>query len=784
MAAGYRKHNRLLTAILLSGVAFCGIVLGATAPVWAQAPTIDSLQPSMPEDAKMLLSANEMVYNRDTERVIVRGAVQINYGGYQMVAQQVEYSQKTGRIVATGEIELIEPGGNKVYADRMDVTDDFGNGFVEAMRIETTDLTKLAAVSGERVNGEEMILNNAVYTACTPCATNPNHKSLWQIKAQRIIQNGKTHTVRLENAKFELFGKPIVYLPVLELPDHTVKRKSGFLFPKLKYTQKLGAGIGVPYYWVISPYMDATVTATGMTRQGFLLEGEFRQRFESGEHVLRMAGISQMDKSAFSADTVDAQETTRGMIASQGKFEINPRWTFGWDVLVQSDNNFAKTYELSTFDGRTLTNQVYLTGLGKRNYFDARAFYFDIQDADPDSAAENKQPVAQVLDYSYTSEDPVLGGELSADVNLTNIHRNREDSTKIPGTLAADYRFPGLSGTAHRLTAEAEWQRTFIVPGGLTLTPLLAARGDILGLTMDDPGAAYSGNYYNDDAATRSMLTGGLEARYPILMATENSSHIFEPIAQVYVRPDEEYAGGLPNEDAQSFVFDATSLFDRDKFSGYDRIEGGSRANIGFRYTGALGNGYSLRAIAGQSFHLGGLNSFATDDLVKAGADSGLETDRSDYVSMIGIDAPSGLTASLSSRFDEETLDLRRADTTLGYQGIRWQTALTYTRIEAQPTYGSPFDQDEIQTTAAYRFQDYWSIFGSVTYDINAAVITRDGVGITYDDQDTLFSLVYRRERDNSESVANDWSIGARISFRTLGDINVGDTTFDGLDYR
>mgnify|MGYP003694515925 CR=1 FL=1 len=36
----------------------------------------------------------------------------------------------------------------------MDVTDDFGNGFIERLRVETTDLTKLAAVTGERRNGE------------------------------------------------------------------------------------------------------------------------------------------------------------------------------------------------------------------------------------------------------------------------------------------------------------------------------------------------------------------------------------------------------------------------------------------------------------------------------------------------------------------------------------------------------------------------------------------------------------------------------------------------------
>lgn len=777
MAASDRKHIRLLAAILLSGVALQ--VLTPIAPAWAQDTSIDSFNPKMPEDAKMLLSANELVYNKDAERVIVRGAVQINYGGYQMVAQQVEYSQKTGRIIATGEIELIEPGGNKVYADQMDVTDDFGNGFIERLRLETTDLTKLAAVTGERRNGEEMILNNAVYTACTPCATNPDHKSLWHVKAQRIVQNGKTHTIRMENAKFELFGKPILYLPVLEVPDQTIKRKSGFLIPKFGYTQKLGAGVSIPYYWAISPYMDATVTATGLSRQGFLLQGEFRQRFENGEHILTMAGISQLNRSSFTGNTVDARETNRGMIGSKAKFDINPRWTFGWDVLVQSDNNFAKTYELSTFDGTTFTNQVYLSGLGKRNSFDARAFYFDIQDADADSIAENKQAVAQVLDYSYTHPAPVFGGELTADINLTNVNRNREDEFEIPGIVD---RFRGLEGGYQRLTADLEWKRNFIVPGGLSLTPILAARGDLIGSSMADPGPDYTGDFHSDDALTRRMLTAGIDARYPILLTTDYSSHIIEPIAQIFARPNEEYAGGLPNEDAQSFVFDATSLFDRDKFSGYDRIEGGTRANLGVRYTGALGNGYALRAIAGQSFHLGGVNSFASDDLVKAGANSGLETDRSDYVTMIGIDAPSGITASFSGRFDEKNLDMRRADATLGYQGILWQTAVTYTSIQAQPLYGSTTDQDEIQTAAAYKFADYWSVFGSITYDLNSNVITRNGVGITYDDRDTIFSLVYKEERDSNQSIANDWSIGARISFRTLGDIYVGDTKFDGLN--
>jgi LPS-assembly protein len=63
---------------------------------------------------------------------------------------------------------------------------------------------------------------------------------------------------------------------------------------------------------------------------------------------------------------------------------------------------------------------------------------------------------------------------------------------------------------------------------------------------------------------------------------------VVEPIGTgVRADPNERLAGGLPNEDAQSFVFDATSLFERDKFSGFDRAEGGTRANVGMRYTGS-----------------------------------------------------------------------------------------------------------------------------------------------------------------------------------------------------
>nr|WP_204330145.1 LPS-assembly protein LptD [Rhizobium phaseoli] len=727
----------------------------------------------IPAEAKLLLSANELLYNRDADLVSAVGGVQINYAGYKMVAQKVEYNQKTGRMMALGNVELVSPDGNRIYADNLDVTDNFADGFLNSLRIETADNTRIVAESGQRVGGTMMILNKGVYTACLPCAEDPKRAPFWQVKAKRVIQNGVTHTIRLERARFELLGHPIAFLPFIEVPDNTVKRKSGFLFPTMSLSQNLGFGLSVPYYYVISPSMDATVTGTGYTAQGFLIEGEFRQRFENGTHILRVAGIDQAKPDNFSSGTSDAEASQRGMVASKAEFRINPRWTFGWDVMMQSDNNFSKTYKLRDFTGTDRTNQIYLTGLGKRNYFDMRAFYFDVQDADRTNTAEKQQAIVYPsLDYHYVAPQPLAGGELSADVNLTNISRTHDDFYTVDGFD----RFRGLKGQTSRLTTELQWKRTYVTPTGLVITPLLAARGDAFALNMDDP-TGYAGNYSDGNSATRSMFTAGLEMRYPILMTTDNSTHILEPIAQIYARPDEQLAGRLPNEDAQSFVFDATSLFDRDKFSGYDRVEGGTRANLGVQYTGTFDSGYKLHGIFGQSYQIAGQNSFATDDLVNVGAESGLETTRSDYVGLGGIETPFGVSVTGSYRLDEKNFEFRRGDLTTAYENDTFSTQMTFTHLSAQPEYGFAADNDELQTSSKIKFKDYWSIFGGIAWDLNNDVISRRTLGLSYDDECTIFTIAYTDSRDSDDETASDWTIGARLTFRTLGDIKIGSDT-------
>jgi LPS-assembly protein len=794
-----RKSARL--ARLYGATALACVLTCVLPAVPASAQELPDIGADVPEGSQMLLEADTLVYDNDANTVTAVGGVQIDYGGNRLVAQRVTYDRKTSRLIASGNVEIVDSSGTRIFSDEIDITDDFADGFVNALRVETVDKTYFAAESAERKGGRLTTFNNGVYTACEPCEEKPDQAPIWRIKARKIIWDGKAKTVRFENSRFEFFGFPLAFLPSFEIADPTVKRKSGFLFPGIKYKSELGAGVSIPYYLALSPTYDLTLTGTGYTKQGFLGEAEWRQRFNNGEYSLKIAGIHQNDPDAFidengsrnvDSGREDDPNKFRGMFGTQGRFEINPRWVFGWNALVQTDKNFSRTYNIAGYDTYVHRSEIYLTGLHDRNYFDLRGMYFQVQedafDSNSGSAAEKQPWVLPSFDYSYTPDNPLAGGELNIDINSRSVLRSKLDQVfpplGVPEPKSTVVR--GIEGDSTRLTAEAEWKRSYITDGGLVVTPLLAFQADTTYVDQSDRSIKAINDMAGGpaiDVATdirsayyRAMATAGLELRWPVLFSTTSATHVLEPMAQVFARPDAGYEEtlGLPNEDAQSFVFDASTLFERDKFSGYDRIEGGSRANLGLRYSGSFGNGWATNALFGQSYRLAGDNPFAAPDLVNVGAYSGLDTDTSDYVGLAGFTAPNGLSASVGARFDEQTFEIRRAETKVGYFSSPLSLTAQYAFVQAQPLYGFSEDRREVTLAASGRVHENWRAFGSGTYDFESGVLVRNSVGFAYDDECFSYTMTWSTKRDNDSKVAlredDEHSIGFNISFRTLGD--------------
>lgn len=772
-----RAGFRAALALFLATVGVPALV----GPIAAQDATgLTSIAGQPDPDAQLLLQADELVYDYDNETITALGNVRIDYDDNRLVADRVVYIQRTGRLQAIGQVEILQPDGTRLTADEIDITDDFGDGFINTLRVVTPENTRFTAETAIRRDGKITIFNRGIYTACEPCQERPERPPLWQVKSQRTIWNSEEKTIRFEQARFEFLGIPIAYLPVFTAPDPTVRRKTGVLAPGFRYAEELGFGLSVPYFINLAPNYDLKLTGTGFTRQGFLAEAEFRHRLENGIYTLKAAGIHQLDPDAFRPNTSDALNTNRGMIGSTGQFQINPLWEFGWNVLAQSDRNFARTYNIDGFSDSTFRQEIYLTGLSDRNYFDARLMRFDVQAANPN--APRRQPwVLPSLDYDYVVDRSVAGGELAFTVNSRGISRDINDRRGSPGLVDDNFATFGASGQSWRMTAETEWRRNLIMPGGLAVTPLLHARGDgtvlqadtggELSQTMEDAGVglASDGSYWD------GMVTAGLEVRWPILFSTASSTHILEPIGQVFVRPDARSDLVLPNEDAQSLVFDAASLFERDKFSGFDRIEGGTRANLGLRYNGQFAHDFSVSAIFGQSFQLAGTNPFTAPDLVNVGADSGLETDRSDYVGSVSLSHGSGISLTAGGRFDEQDFELRQAGTGVSFSNEAITLSATYALTKAQPTYGFAEDRQDVTVSGAVRFAEYWQVSAAADYDLTNAMLDNYSIGLGYDDECFAFKLTFNEDRSTTGAIERN--IGIRLVAKTLGDINFGSSS-------
>ena len=94
---------------------------------------------------QMLVQATQIDYDYVNHRVSAVGNVQIYYGGATLEANKVVYDQKTKRLHAEGNVRLTEPDGKVTYGTIMDLSDDYRDGFVDSLRLDTPDQTRMAA---------------------------------------------------------------------------------------------------------------------------------------------------------------------------------------------------------------------------------------------------------------------------------------------------------------------------------------------------------------------------------------------------------------------------------------------------------------------------------------------------------------------------------------------------------------------------------------------------------------------------------------------------------------
>jgi LPS-assembly protein len=803
-----RRARAARTGVLAAAFAALSVLaLLFAGPTSAQSPPTGAPPAEAKPQDKMIIDADELIYDKDKNIVTASGSVQLFYQGRVLQADRVIYDRNTKRVYAEGHAKMTDERGDVMYGSRFELSDDFREGFIDSVQVLTSDKTRFTSPRAERQNGDITVFQKGTYTACEPCKDHPDWPPFWQVKATKIIENQETHTVYFEDAQLQFWGFPVIYMPYFSAPDPTVNKQTGLLAPQFVSSAYLGYGLSMPYFFNLAPNYDLLVNPTYLSKQGLLGEVDWRQRLTNGTYSIRMIGIDEQQPGVFPPNPYGAgDQRLRGSIETKGNFLLNDMWQFGWDGTWMSDKFFANDYRLQGIDFsnyyfQDIVSSVYLRGQGPQSYFDLSAYHFEGTTANDDNRT---LPVAAapVLDYNRVIDVPAdrtdgLGGELTVDVNVANIDQTNaafqsvgaEDfdnayhlynvcQTQVGATFVNTY-FPGqcmlrgIAGDYTRATGQVSWQRSYIDPIGEVWKPFVFARLDGEATELNETGsityastngvstvanssqaAFFSGP--DQGAFARGMAGVGVEYQYPFTSVSSWGTQTITPIAQFIARPNEIIPRIQPNEDSQSLVFDDTNLFAWNKFSGYDRVEGGTRLNYGIQYVANFANGGHANFVGGESIQVAGQNSYTLYDPTNTGLESGLDKTFSNFVFGETLQPFSYPISVLSKQqFDSSTWQLERFD------GIARATfggvtgSVDYALYAAQPELGWEYPREGLTGNLAYTFRDRWSVNGSLVLDMSRHYYDTLGqetpvlypvgfsFGVGYKDDCTTLSIKY-----------------------------------------
>lgn len=711
----YKTLRQAITgAALLTCVTFANTAQAALLP--------EGFFDRVPEPGQGQAAIEADYLSQDAAGVVTAtGQVDMVYQGYFATADKVVYDQVSQDVILIGNVVIRDPEGIEYSADRIDVTGNFKKAILQSMVMITTDGAMVTSTSTDHDDDDVTVLENGTYAPCGTCVDSKGRRIGWRVRTERMIYDQDNELIDMHQPIMEILGFPIAWLPWVRLPDPSNPRANGFRLPSYAYSEKIGLKLEFPYFYAAGQDTDLTVTPILMSRQGGLLSATATHRFSNwGEVSVTASGLYQLDRSAFAGTVGDSD--WRGALQASTRFTPTDEWTLGASYSVLSDRAYLGDYLLPT--RKSSVNEVYAVYLTPQSFADIRFQEFVVL-GNATQADQNKQAMALPrarVDHTY--DLGAENGQINVSADLLYARRISDSTTTANGV-------PFVLGYAENKThgtLEASWTKQWVTDGGALFTPYLGLRGDYA--TYDGTSALMPGAQQLFTATPIAAI----DVRYPFVAVAEGSSHIVEPIAQLVYRASNTTSVGITNDNAQSFAFDDTNLFSFNRFSGTDRQETGLRANVGAHYLANFDDGSYLDFIAGQSFHLGGVNSLGISDGAQTGTSSGLGATSSYIVAGVKGAVNQHLTFGAKAQFDPTKGVIARTAVAANFQHSGWQLGVDYAFAIADPLLGAPTDQQDIGGSIRVPIHDYWYANAAVGYNITASQLLDRSASITYDD--------------------------------------------------
>ena len=711
------------------------------------------LPPPTPEfneagERQISFAADILSYDSDAEVTTAEGNVVLQSGDRSLRADSVSWSQRTGVILASGNVRFVDENGNQLYTEQVELTDEFEAGAMEDLLLALRAGGRLAANKGVRESDGTILLEEAAYSACA--VTTPdgcNKDPSWRITADRVTYNPSEAKVKFEGAYLELFGARLIPLPGLSVrtDDGGV---SGFLVPDIRLSESNGIEVSGSYYLRMADNKDLTLSAYLFSKTTPMVSAQWRHLTDKGAYQVTGYATHSRRISDFTGLTDASEADPRGYIFANGKFQFDPNWSLTGSLRMVSDKTFLRRYDISRDD--RLRSTVNLERIDADSYFSLAGWATQTLRLNQE---QERVPVAlPVLDYRKRLTDPLAGGQVELQVNSLAIIRKLGQETE-------------------RAFAKAEWNKKRITGMGqvFTLTGLL--RGDIyhsdgnaLNLTP-----SYRGN---EGWETRGVALAAADMEWPLVGEIFGGEQVFTPRVQFVVTPEIKNLA-IPNEDARAIDLEDSNLFALNRFPGYDRIEDGARVTYGFDWK-LRRPGLELFTTLGQSYRLD-----SDRDILPDG--TGLSEKVSDFVGRTEVRYRDFLKLAHRYRLDKDNLAIRRNefDATVGTS--RTYAEIGYLRLNRNiDTVEDLQDREELRAAVRVAFANYWSVFGSGVFNLTDReedpTLSSDGfqpirtrLGVAYQDDCLELGATWRRDYLSAGDARRGDTFQLYFSLKNLG---------------
>jgi LPS-assembly protein len=657
-------------------------------------------------------------------QLIADGGVEVFFRGIRLRARRIVYDRTTDRLLITGPIVLEDGSNTVVFADQADLRADLTEGILLSARVVLNQQLQLAAAEVQRIGGRYTQLGRTVASSCKICEGDPT--PLWEIRASRVIHDQLERQLYFDNAQLRIGGVPVFYLPRLRMPDPTLDRANGFLFPTARATSQLGYGIKLPYFLTLGARRDITLTPYVTSKGARTVELRYREAFRTGNITL---------EGAISFDDL-LPHKRRGYVQATGAFTLPRAFQLAFAGQLVSDPAYLLDYGISESD--RLDSRIAITRTRRNENISARIIAFNsIREGDVNA---NLPSLVTDLTFHRRFSGGPFGGEGGFRFQ-THTHRRTSDvATDTDGDLISDGR------DVARASARIDWRRSWTTTSGMELTFAAEGAADAYAISQD---LLFQGNTLRGHAALAA------EVRWPWIKAGRGGvAHVIEPVLQMVLAPSD--TDTLPNEDSVLVEFDEGNLLALDRFPGSDAVERGFRANVGLTYTRYDPQGWTLGLTLGRVLRDTDLGQFSTA--------SGLDGTRSDWLGAAQLTFPQGFTLTQRAVFDD-AFDLAKSETRLDVTRNRFAVAGSYVWVVADTMENRATPISELTFDTSYDFASGWT--GKLTgrYDLEADSGTIAGLGLVYKNECMAVDLSLSRRFTSSTSVqpTTDFSLSVDL---------------------